>query len=270
LYGSGGNGKGVFIRILSALFGEYGTPVNKEILFQAANRIVGDGANLPGKRFVTASEVSGRGELDSDRIKAWTGSDEMIARELYKPAFSFQPQFKLWLSFNSRPAIYDQSEGMWRRLRMIPFDRKFEGADRNFNLYEELHAELPGILNWAIQGCLEYQESKRGLEVPASVETVNRAYRDDFNPFVNFLTDQCIVQSSFSCNASEFHARYVKWCKEQNEKPLGKPRVAEQLKALGIYKERPKTGVTRQWQFYGLELVPEYSAFSGERLPVAV
>ena len=267
LYGGGSNGKGVFTRILSALFGEYGTPVSKEILFQTTSRIIGDGANLPGKRLVTANEVGGKGELDSDRIKSWTGSDEMVCRELYKPAYSFQPQFKLWLSFNSRPLVSDTSKGLWRRLRMIPFDASFEGMSINKALYEELSEELPGILNWAILGCKEWQASKVGLEVPDSIERVNRTYREEFNPLHDFIAECCQVQTGFSCPTNEFYARYVKWCKEQNERPLGKPRLNEQLKALGVSKDKPSSGPQRQWQYSGIELIPEMTAnWNGERI----
>ena len=185
VYGEAGTGKSVFLRILSALQGDYGTPINKEILYQAANRIVGDGANLPGKRFATASEASGKGELDIDRIKAWTGSEEMIARELYKAEYRFQPQFKLWLSFNSRPTVIDHTDGIWRRLKMIPFDHQFKGEERNFEMFEILEKELSGILNWAIEGCKEWQKLEHGLQVPEAIEQMNQAYRDDFNPFMN-------------------------------------------------------------------------------------
>lgn len=254
VFGEAGTGKSKFITVLGMLLGDYYTPINKETLFQTSNRIIGDGASLPGKRFVTGSEASGKGELDTEKIKTLTGNDRIVVRPLYKPEYSFLPQFKLWLAFNSRPTIIDHTGGVWRRLKMIPFDHPFEGDKRDFDLIDKLKPELPGILNWAIEGCLKWQKLEHGLQNPETIETLNQAYRDDFNPFTQFLSDQCVLHSDVYCGASDFYKRYVSWCKEQDEKPIGKTKVAEQLRAMGINKRKPTSGI-RQQTYFGVELL---------------
>jgi len=136
--------------------GDYGVDLPFSTL-ETKHYTIGEGVNLPGARFAKSVETLEGRQLDEARIKSWTGSVTISIRPLHRNAFSFPPTHKLWLAFNHKPVIKDDSIAMWRRIRLVPFRHSFDDAAMDKNLLEKLRAEAPGILNWAIHGCLAWQ-----------------------------------------------------------------------------------------------------------------
>ena len=127
-----------------------------------------------GQRLVTASE-SGEVRLNEPRMKALTGCDPITARYLYGEPFTFMPTAKFILATNTKPVVADNSAGFWRRLKLVPFTRSFEGSARDQHLEDYLKAhEGPGILRWLVDGCLAWQ--RNGLGEPAAIRDATDEY----------------------------------------------------------------------------------------------
>ena len=152
-YGIGANGKSTFLNVLRALLGSYAynAPFTT---FEAASRgqIPNDLAALADRRLVTSAETGENTRLNEARLKMLTGSDPVTARFLHREFFTFTPLAKFVLAVNHKPKIRDYSQGFWRRVRLVPFEARFEGAADDKHLEEKLSAELPGILAWALRG----------------------------------------------------------------------------------------------------------------------
>src|SRR5262249_18164631 len=150
-----------------ALMGEYGSPAPPKILkFQHHEPHPADMADLFGTRLALISEVKENSRLDEFKVKYLTGGDTIKARYMYGDFFKFSPTHKLWLYGNNKPDIRSVHAGMRRRLKLIPFTVHIPDSEKDPELPAKLREELPGILNWAIAGCVDWQ--RNGLR-PAKV-----------------------------------------------------------------------------------------------------
>jgi putative DNA primase/helicase len=163
LYGSGANGKSVFLDVFLALVGEYGTTTQSKTFTTDRGEISNDIAALAGRRFVCASENSSDSRLDESLIKQLTGGEVISARFLHKEFFTFRPRFKLWWAFNHPPVISDMTNSIWRRIKIIPFTEVLPENEWDRSLAQKIKTkELAGVFNWAVEGLREYQ--KIGLQ----------------------------------------------------------------------------------------------------------
>lgn len=236
-YGSGRNGKSTLLEVLLYIMGDYGVDLPFSTL--ETTHQIGEGANLPGARFAKAVEIRDGRRLDEARVKSWTGGDTISVRPLYRNTFSFSPTHKLWLAFNHKPVVADNSPAIWNRIHLIRFERKFEkhGADKK--LLATLKAEAPGILNWAIQGCLAWQSE--GLKIPTAVEQATREYEQESDPIGPFLGECCDENPEFQVPKSELLKSYLAWCPE----PVSQKAFVERMRSRGFGERR--TGSTRSW-----------------------
>jgi putative DNA primase/helicase len=241
-YGTGSNGKTTLLEILLFILGDYGVDLPFSAL-ETKQYVIGEGAHLPGARFAKSVEAREGRRLDEARIKSWTGSDTISIRLMHRNTFSFQPTHKLWLSFNHRPVISDDSPAMWRRIRLIPFLRAFDPAQADKRLPEKLKTEAPGILNWLIEGCLTWQ--KDGLKVPVAVELATREYEAESDPLAPFLADCCEMGPAFKVIKGDLCGAYQGWCALNKERPVSRNAFAEKLKSRGF--GEGSTGSARFW-----------------------
>ena len=190
LYGTGANGKSVFLATLSGLMGDYAktAPVDcfTETKFSSHPTEL---ANLQGARLVTAVETEEGRRWHESRIKVLTGGDRIAARFMRGDFFEFQPVFKLLIAGNHRPSLRTVDEAMQRRFRMLPFTTTIPEAERDPRLIEHLRAEWPGILRWAIDGCLEWQSS--GLCAPEAVREASTAYLQAEDVLQQWIDECC-------------------------------------------------------------------------------
>ena len=131
--------------------------------------LTNDLASMAGRRLVTSSETNESTRLNEARIKALTGGDPITARFLYSESFTYEPVAKFWLAVNHLPRVRDDSYGFWRRVRVLSFNEQFTGDDADKGLPFKLLEELPGILNWGVQGALNWRLV--GLAPPSAVMT---------------------------------------------------------------------------------------------------
>jgi putative DNA primase/helicase len=166
-------------------------------------------ARLKGARFVAAVEAEHERQLDEALVKQLTGGDKITARYLYGEFFQFDPTFKLFLSVNHRPAIKGSDHGIWRRIRLIPFSVTFTPDKIDPVLSTKLEAELPGILRWAVEGCLLWQ--KEGLEPPAAVKDATETYRSDMDDIGDFIKECCEILPDAKTPFKDLYSKYMIW-----------------------------------------------------------
>ena len=166
-------------------------------------------ASLAGRRFVTSSEVSRRGHINEELIKSLTGGDTINARHIYGRPFKFKPSCKIFLRVNHKPVIRDQSHAMWRRVKLVSFLEQF-AVDPKFG--ERFISEAPGILNWAIRGCLDWQRD--GLGHPSVVETGTKGYQKESDLLVQFFEECCVLEEGAKTGGADLYFAYQGWCDE--------------------------------------------------------
>jgi putative DNA primase/helicase len=175
LHGGGGNGKGVFLNTIVRILNDYATAAPIEtFLASSFERHPTDIAGLAGSRLAVADEIPPGRSWDETKIKRLTGGDKIPARFMRQDFFEFTPQFKLVLVGNNRPRLHSVNAAIKRRLHLIPFAVEIPEAERDTALPERLHAELPGILAWLIEGCLSWQ--RVGLQPPLAVRFATDSY----------------------------------------------------------------------------------------------
>jgi len=232
LWGSGQNGKSVFIETLAKIFGTYHTATTSDLVL--LDQPTGENAiaRLKGARFVPASEVPENGRFNEARIKQLTGQDTISARYLYKEYFDFRPHFKFWLRCNSRPQISGGDLGIWRRMHCIPFTQTILESEKDKHLAQKLEQELPGILNWAIDGAVKWQEI--GLAPPEAVLETVEEYKEDMDTIAQWLSAACIIDPECRVLGASLYESYKAWCEMVGERPLSQRKLMIKIKDKGF------------------------------------
>lgn len=255
LYGAmGDNGKSTFLETLTALLGSYALakfPVNALIDDpKSNNNSSANVAQLAGVRFVSCSEMGKGKKLNEELVKDLTGGiDSISAKRLYENPFTFRPSHKLFIYGNDKPLVNQSDNALWKRLKLIPFLVSIPEAEQDKKLPEKLLLELPGILAWAVQGCLDWQ--KNGLGVPDEVIQAVNDYRHEMDALAGFIESCCLVGEEYRSSAKDLFAAYGRWCDENGEKSYTQTFVGRQLSSKGF--ERYKgTGGYYWWRGIGL------------------
>jgi len=253
-WGSGNNGKSTLLNVIRDLTGAYARTVSPDTL-AASNKNGGSGpssdiARLKGARFISAIETSHGQHLNESLIKQLTSSEPMTARFLNQEHFEFAPTWKLWLATNHKPNIRDTDNGIWRRIKLIPFTATIMASEEEKRAFPaKLRAELPGILHWAIQGCLEWQ--KHGLGIPAEVESITNTYRNEMDVLSAFLSECCVEASSAHVTFQALYEAYDAWCGENHIQQLGSRTFNARLRERGHIEGRG-TGGYSVWRGIGI------------------
>ena len=244
LHGPGANGKTTFVNVLRELLGGHGLQSQPETIM--AHRSTNPSgptpeiARLAGARFVAMVETEDGQRLAEARIKQMTGGDAMTARVLQGAPFDFVPIFKLWLAGNHRPVIRGDDGGIWRRIVLIPFACIIPPEKRDRNLPSKLRREYPGILNWAITGCLLWQ--KQGLALPDAIAREVSAYKSAMDLLAQWLDERCAVAPANSWGARAAYQNHTAWLKEGGHHPITEVRFSERMIERGFSKSRTKLG----------------------------
>jgi putative DNA primase/helicase len=221
LYGHGANGKSTLLNVLSELLGSnYSKQTPSETLMAkfGGRSASNDLARLQGARAVIANEIEGGAHLAEAMIKQITGGDLISARYLYAEYFEFKPVFKLFMAGNHKPVIRGDDDGIWRRIQLVPFEVTIPEAERDHDLAAKLRAELPGILNWAIEGCLVWKKS--GMSVPDVITDAVKEYRDDMDIMGQWLSEEAEIAPSATWAATEAYDCCQFWLKQNGFKPM--------------------------------------------------
>ncbi|WP_217577342.1 phage/plasmid primase, P4 family [Mesorhizobium sp. GbtcB19] len=194
-FGAGRNGKSTFVDLLCHILGDYAVTLSIDS-FSGENKRGGgeatpDLARLPGARLVAASEPEANVRLKDALIKTLTGGEKIPVRRLHKDFFEVEPYFKIILSGNHKPRIDDDSDGIWRRVLLVPWTVQIPSAEVDRALSGKLRAEADGVFAWMVEGAIEYLNG--GLDVPQSVHAASEEYRQESDPIGTFIRMACIV-----------------------------------------------------------------------------
>ncbi len=228
LHGQGANGKSTFLNVLKDLLGnELAKQTPTETLMSNRSRATNDLARLAGVRVVMANEVENGCLLAESLVKQMTGGDPISARFHYQEYFDLIPKFKLFIAGNHKPTIRGRDQGMWRRIQLIPFETTIPAAQRDKNLQQKLRLELPGILNWAIQGCLAWQKS--GLATPKVITDAVNSYREEMDVVGHWVAECCDVEKAAAYKAGEAYQSYKYWAERNGYLPMASGSFSREL-----------------------------------------
>jgi putative DNA primase/helicase len=241
LYGTGANGKSVFANTLTAIMGDYGTVAAIDMFMAThGDRHPTDMAGLRGARIVTSIETEQGSRWAESKLKALTGGDKITARFMRQDFFEFMPQFKLLIVGNHKPSIRNVDEAMKRRLHMVPFTVTIPPGKRDRRLPDRLLAERDGILAWALQGCLEWQQV--GLKPPRAVMAATEGYFEAEDALGRWIEERCESGSAaLSAGSTELFASWKAWAEANGEYPGSMKRFSETLSARGFEKFKTNT-----------------------------
>jgi putative DNA primase/helicase len=208
-------------------------------------------ARLAGARLVTAAESGEDVSFNETVVKQLTGGDPIAVRHLYQNPFEFEPQFKLFLAANHLPRIRGTDEAIWRRMRVIPFNRFFSPEERDPELRARLASELPGILNWALKGLALWRVV--GLQPPRAVTDETDAYRSDEDSVGMFVREACEPTDGGLVEWDSLLQAYGSWCKSADHQPVTAQAMAKRLTKMGY----PSVRRSRIYYRQGLSLRAE-------------
>lgn len=242
-HGNGSNGKSVLNSIIKGIMGDYAQIASFDtfVVKKNDNGPKNDLAALVGARLVQAAESKEGQSLDEALIKAVTGGEEITVRFLHKEFFTYQPQFKVWMSSNLKPAIKGTDWGIWRRMKLIPFEVTISEEYKDKFLPAKLRKESSGILNWMLRGLARYREE--GMIYPEKVRAATAQYRDSQDVIGQFLQAKCVVKKHAEIKGSELYLSYKIWSEANREFIMRERKFTEALlRVPGITAIRKEDG----------------------------
>lgn len=219
LYGIGNNGKSTFLETISDMMGTYSSNVQPETIMMRKNEgnVGSDIARLKSSRMVISEEPTEGVRLNEGLVKQLTGGGKITCRFLFCDEFEYTPEFKIWVATNHKPVIRGTDVGIWRRIRLIPFEVNIPPDRVDKSLKYKLRKEFPQILKWAVDGCLMWQ--KEGLEPPLSVKAATNEYKSEMDLLATFV-EACVeidYNSTESIPANDLYSIYTAWATDGNE-----------------------------------------------------
>lgn len=265
-HGSGKNGKSTFLGIVQTLMGDYaGTAAPGLLLHRKDADQLASIAALRGLRLVVASESGETERLDESRVKLITGGDRLTGRALYQNFVEFTPTHLAILQTNHRPRVSGTDDGIWRRLKLVPFAVTIPENERDPELPSKLRAELPGILAWCVEGWRMYQA--HGFREPEAVAVATGAYRSTSDQVGQFVNERCVIGQEHTATSSGLYNSYRIWCAENGEPVMSNKAFSLKLcERPGLVKVKQPSGMT--WRGLAIASYAELGHIGGKVVPL--
>ena len=257
LYGMGNDGKSTFLDTVADMLGGYAANTQPETIMMKKWGDTGassDIARLKSARFVTSEEPTEGVRLNEGLLKQLTGGSKITCRFLYADEFEYLPEFKIWVATNHKPIIRGMDLGIWRRIKLIPFEVNIPKSKVDKNLKYRLRKELPQILKWAVDGCMLWQ--KEGMAEPQCVLEAVKEYKQEMDLLAGFL-EQCIeidYENDERIMASDLFSLYSRWAKRNNEYEMTSKKFFRE-----VSKKLPEKGRCGKGIFYSNIKLTEYA-----------
>jgi P4 family phage/plasmid primase-like protien len=234
-YGTGGNGKGVFLNTVSAILSDYAAvaPMETFVVTQA-DRHPTDLAGLSGTRLVTSQETDKGGRWAESKIKTLTGGDPVRVRFMRQDFFEYMPAFKLVIAGNHKPGLSSVNEAIRRRFHLVPFTVTISKPDRY--LPDKLRTEWPGILAWMIEGCLAWQRD--GLNPPVVVREATEAYLGEEDAIAQWVEESCLIGKEQRGVGADLWRSWTRWAEANKEPPGTRKAFAEAMATHGYTRDK--------------------------------
>jgi putative DNA primase/helicase len=233
MWGDGANGKGTFITAIHEALGDYADAADPSLLAARSFDVHPTGvADLYGLRLAFLHESDEGRQLAEGTVKRLTGGDRLKARRMREDFWSFQPTHTFVMLTNHRPVITGTDEGIWRRLRIIPWPVVIPPDERDDQLGEQLAAERDAVLSWLVDGHLAWRSG--GLDDPEQVRVATRAYRVSSDVVGRFLEDRCHTSPAASVQSAPLFAAWTRWCQDEGEPPGSNKAFSEAMHKRGF------------------------------------
>jgi putative DNA primase/helicase len=248
LHGGGANGKSTFLGVLQEMLGCYAMQAVPELLMvRNGEHHPTERADLFGKRFVATIETEDGKRMAEALVKQLTGQDRIRSRRMREDFWEFDPTHKIVLAANHKPVIRGDDLGIWRRIRLIPFNYTVPAEKKDKGLPDKLKAELPGILAWAVRGCLEWQ--RIGLADPEEVFQATDRYKAEMDTIAEFVQACCHVHPELRVRVGELFDEFRHWSGDHQITPR---QFSRKMEAKGFAKSDKSTGGNYFWLGVGL------------------
>jgi putative DNA primase/helicase len=248
LHGDGQNGKSTFLGVLQEMLASYAMQgVSELLMVRNGEHHPTERADLFGKRFVATIEIEDGKRMAESLMKQLTGEDRIRARRMREDFWEFLPTHKIFLAANHKPVIRGDDFGVWRRIRLIPFNYTVPAEKKDKGLSAKLKAELPGILAWAVRGCLEWQ--KIGLADPEEVCQATDKYKSEMDTIAQFLEDRCRVHRELKVKVGELFEAFKHW---SGDTQTTSRQFNQKIEAKGFSRSDRSTGGYYFWLGIGL------------------
>lgn len=260
LWGDGSNGKSTFCNLLQYIAGDYGQTLDSKSLMKsskAGNEAREDLYGLRGSRVVITSELNEDQEFDYQLLKKLTGgSDAITARPLYGKIIEYIPQCKIWICTNKKPLIKEDTLGIWRRVRLIPFEYTFTDEEKDIHFFDKLKGEAPAILNWMIDGYRKYKQE--GMETPEKVKAAIEEYKNESDIIESFISECINITSNHSkVSSKDVYETYKNYCIQNCEEYIKPIPFGLKMKKKGF--KTIKSGIK---YYINIELVDSWDSLA--------
>lgn len=248
-FGEGANGKGTFITAVLRALGDYGDAADPELLTARSFSAHPTGtADLFGRRLAVLQEGDAGRHLAEGTVKRLTGGDRIKARRMREDFWHFEPSHMFVMLTNHKPIVRGTDEGIWRRLRLIPWDVVIPADERDEHLGDRLALEADAVLAWLVAGYRAWRRD--GLAEPTEVTTATAAYRAESDVIGRFLTERCVIAPAARVRSSELYGHWSKWCAGEGEEPGTNKAFTTALQNRGFDTAHTKAGAV--WLGLGL------------------
>lgn len=218
LKGNGSNGKSLILIVFRELLGNFAVSTSPDVIqmkFGENNRAYRETARLKGKRMSIISEPRKGVSLDEGLIKSLTGGESVPGAAIFERPEDIEIKSKIWILTNHKLEIHGSDDGIWRRPIIVPFNVKIPEGKEDRNLKAKLLKELPGILNWAVEGCQEWL--RNGLEIPSLIKQVVSDFRGEVDTVQGFIDQCCDTEESYKVARTPLHKAYVNYCTQKKQ-----------------------------------------------------
>lgn len=242
LYGTGRNGKGVFLNTVSRILGDYAMTASPDTFTESGSgKHLTVLARLMGARLVVSQETEEGVPWAEARIKAVTGGDPITANFMRQDPFTYQPQFKLTVGGNHKPELKSVDEAIRGRFNLIPFTVTIPPSERDPGLSDKLWQEAPGVMAWLIEGCLDWQSV--GLNPPPAVTIATNEYFESEDAITIWIRECCVISPENKVLSSSLFNSWSTWSVRQGERPGSHKAFSRSLERLGYKKNREGAGM---------------------------
>lgn len=251
-YGDGANGKSTFWNTVARVLGTYAGKISSDILTMG-NKVNAqpEMAELKGKRLIIASEMQEGVRLNTAMVKQLCSTDEIQACKKYKDPFHFVPSHQVVLYTNHLPKVGANDDGIWRRLKVIPFNAKIKGNSDIKNYADYLYEKAaPAIMKWIIEGAEKVSKSDHKVDDPKCVKDAVASYREDNDWLGHFLADCCDIGDGLTEKSGEFYQQYRAYCIQSGEYTRSTTDFYSAVEKAGFVRRKGMKGTL----VYGLSL----------------
>jgi P4 family phage/plasmid primase-like protien len=232
-FGDGANGKSTATNTLRRMLGDFAVAAPRGLLMgKRGEAHPTELTMLHGARLALCNEVDSGTAFDESKVKDLASDEPITARRMREDFWTFEPTHKLVISGNHKPAVRGDDEGIWRRIRLVPFAVTIPPEERDRELLDRLAAESAGILRWCVDGCLAWQ--REGLGEPIEVRAATDAYREEQDAIADFVARHLDLDTDGKCTRDAVLARYRTWCEFAEVRPLKPADLYERLRRRGL------------------------------------